>query len=346
MDYNQIIFPSQIKEYLSSNQISQMQLKDGTIINITDAQYNPQQNNQKEEMVLEPGEEEAHNHHRIELGYFGHHFQTEYSEICPDCLNQGGVIKKRKNYVLYVSNNCSEKDVALKHKIKKKEKEIIQDQIKEQIQEQIKDKIEEQIKENIEEQIQEQIKEDIEEQIQEHIEDQINEHIQEQINEQQQNQEQQILKEEIKEEIKEEKKGDGDIIVERYVECNDVPIIDEKIILKKDEDKKEEILCNECKNEEEINNLEQKENICNECKEEKNVQNEDNIDNEVQGQENNINNVQEQEGENDMEKQNVNEIGEENICDDCQVEQQNEGNDEQKVTNTVQVLIPENQNEN
>ena len=146
MDYNQIIFPSQIKEYLSSNQISQMQLKDGTIINITDAQYNPQQNNQKEEMVLEPGEEEAHNHHRIELGYFGHHFQTEYSEICPDCLNQGGVIKKRKNYVLYVSNNCSENDVALMHKIKKKEKEIIQDQIQEQIQEQIKDKIEEQIK--------------------------------------------------------------------------------------------------------------------------------------------------------------------------------------------------------
>ena len=44
----------------------------------------------------------------------------------------------------------------------------------------------------------------------------------------------------------------------------------------------------------------------------------------------------------------MNEIGEEeNLCDDCMIQQQNEeGNDEQKVTQTVQVLVPENQNEN
>ena len=60
---------------------------------------------------------------------------------------------------------------------------------------------------------------------------------------------------------------------------------------------------------------------------------------------------QEQEGEemNNIEQgQNMNEIGEEeNLCDDCMIQQQNEeGNDEQKVTQTVQVLVPENQNEN
>ena len=46
---------------------------------------------------------------------------------------------------------------------------------------------------------------------------------------------------------------------------------------------------------------------------------------------------------NDIEQQNVNEIGEENICDEYQAEQQNEGNEEQKMTTTVQVFVPENQ---
>ena len=73
-----------------------------------------------------------------------------------------------------------------------------------------------------------------------------------------------------------------EIIVERYVEYNDVPIVDEKIILKKDEDKKEEKFCDNCKNEE-INNLQQEEKVCNEGKEE---DKEENINNEVQGEEN------------------------------------------------------------
>ena len=69
-------------------------------------------------------------------------------------------------------------------------------------------------------------------------------------------------------------------------------------------------------------------------------------------EENNMNNIQSnEEGEemNQVEQENINEIGEEeNICDDGmnQNEQQKEGNEEQKLTKTVEVLIPENQNEN
>ena len=47
-----------------------------------------------------------------------------------------------------------------------------------------------------------------------------------------------------------------------------------------------------------------------------------------------------------MEQQNVNEEGEENLCDEGQEEQQNEGGEEPKLTTTVGVFIPENQNEN
>jgi hypothetical protein len=50
---------------------------------------------------------------------------------------------------------------------------------------------------------------------------------------------------------------------------------------------------------------------------------------------------------NNQEEENINEIGEdENICDECQEEAQNGASSEQKVTPTVQELIPENQNEN
>ena len=128
MELNQMILPNQIREVLASNEISQIQLKDGTIIKINEPQvpnYNMvKENNLNEVELEEEQEEEGHNHHKGEIGYFGHHFKTEYSEFCPDCLScGGGVIKRRKNYVLYVSKNCSESDVALKHKLKNKEKD-------------------------------------------------------------------------------------------------------------------------------------------------------------------------------------------------------------------------------
>ena len=347
-----MILPTQIREVLSSNEISQIQLKDGTIIRITDSnipQYNiasqeVQQSSSMNSVELEE-KEGGHNHHKG-MGYFGHHFKTQYyNKLCADCMIGGGVVKKRKNYVLYVSKNCTENDVALKHKLRKSEKQQIQENIQ-TVQEQIKENIEEQIKENIEEEIKENIEEEIKEQ--EQIPVQVEEN--------------QIEQKENEEQLK-NNEGEGqpeEIIMEGYVECNDVPILEEKIILRKDSNNKQENLCNECKNEtENINNIETNENICNECKEEINTENNEQQNNiehinneEVNVEENNMNNIQSnEEGEemNEMEQQNINEEGEEeNICDDGmnQNEQQKEGNEEQKLTKTVEVLIPENQNEN
>ena len=348
-----MILPTQIREVLSSNEISQIQLKDGTIIRITDSnipQYNiasqeVQQSSSMNSVELEE-KEGGHNHHKG-MGYFGHHFKTQYyNNLCADCMTGGGVVKKRKNYVLYVSKNCTENDVALKHKLRKSEKQQIQENIQ-TVQEQIKENIEEEIKENIEEQIKENIEEEIKEQ--EQIPVQVEEN--------------QIEQKENEEQLK-NNEGEGqpeEIIMEGYVESNDVPILEEKIILRKDSNNKQENLCNECKNEtENINNIETNENICNECKEEINTENneqqQNNIEHinneEVNVEENNMNNIQSnEEGEemNEIEQQNINEEGEEeNICDDGmnQNEQQKEGNEEQKLTKTVEVLIPENQNEN
>ena len=399
-----MILPTQIREVLSSNSISQIQLKDGTIMRIIDSNI-PQYNTTSQEIQqssmnsVEFEEKEGrHDHHKGGIGYFGHHFKTQYyNNYCADCMIGGGVIKKRKNYVLYVSKNCTENDVALKHKSRKSEKQQQKNQI-----------IQEQIKENIQEQI-EQIKENIEEQIKENIEEQI---IEEEQKEQEQIpvqiEENQIIQKESETQLKNNEGQPEEIIMEGYVECNEVPILEEKIILRKDENNKEENLCNECKNEninENINNIEEtKENICNECKREINIENNEqqsnieNVNNELNVEENNMNNIQsneegeevnqieqqegeeemnemahqegeeemnnieQQEGEeemneieyqegeemNNIEQQNINEIGgEENLCDDCMNnQQQNEGNEEQKITKTVQVLIPENQSEN
>ena len=88
--------------------------------------------------------------------------------------------------------------------------------------------------------------------------------------------ENQIEQKENEEQLK-NNEGEGqpeEIIMEGYVESNDVPILEEKIILRKDSNNKQENLCNECKNEtENINNIETNENICNECKEEINLEN-------------------------------------------------------------------------
>ena len=187
-----MVLPNKIREVLNSKEVVQIQLKDGTILKINDKKESnyifENKENKLNEIELEEEKEERHNHHKSGAGYFGQHFKTEYNELCPDCLNYGGVIKKRKNYVFYVSKNCTEGDVSLKNKSKKKEKESIQEKINEQIQEQIQ----EQIKEDIEENIQEQIKENIEEQIQEHIEEQIKENIEEQIKDQEQKEEQNL----------------------------------------------------------------------------------------------------------------------------------------------------------
>jgi hypothetical protein len=98
-----MILPTQIREVLSSNEISQIQLKDGTIIRITDSnipQYNiasqeVQQSSSMNSVELEE-KEGGHNHHKG-MGYFGHHFKTQYyNNLCADCMTGGGVVKKKK----------------------------------------------------------------------------------------------------------------------------------------------------------------------------------------------------------------------------------------------------------
>ena len=213
MESYQYILPTQVREYLKYNQVNQIQLKDGTIVQITDYIQEQKQN----QPIIQTGSkleenietEEGHNHHKDGIGYFGQHYKTQYSNLCEDCASSG-VIKKRQNYVLYVSKNCTERDVALKHKKRKEaaKSEIKeQEQIQEHIQEQIKEEINEKIKEQIQEHINEQIKEHIEEQIQEHIQEKINEkikeHLQEQIEEQKlENNNQEVIQE--NEQIKEE----------------------------------------------------------------------------------------------------------------------------------------------
>ena len=105
MENHQIIIPAQIREVLSSNAISHIQLKDGTILQITNSslpQYNTSSQEIQQSSAHEADFEEkegGHNHHKGGFGYFGHHFKTQYyNNVCTDCISGGGVIKKRKNY--------------------------------------------------------------------------------------------------------------------------------------------------------------------------------------------------------------------------------------------------------
>ena len=101
MEAPQTILPSLLQQALLSNDVAQIQLKDGTILTINDSA------SKNGQYIKEKGEN--HSHHKGDIGYFGHHFKTEYTKnVCPDCFNrEGAVIKKRQNYVLYVSKHCS-----------------------------------------------------------------------------------------------------------------------------------------------------------------------------------------------------------------------------------------------
>ena len=104
MEDTQMILPTQIRQVLASNNISQIQLKDGTILKITNS-TNPQycidskeaQQSSMKEVEFEE-KEGGHSHHKGGVGYFGHHFKTQYfNNLCADCMIGGGVIKKRQN---------------------------------------------------------------------------------------------------------------------------------------------------------------------------------------------------------------------------------------------------------
>ena len=105
MSYAQTISPDEIYQTIAANEISKPELKDGTILKI-----NP---NLKGKDNQKMNGQERHNHHQDGIGSFGQHFKTEYSSVCPGCISgPGAIIKKRQNYVLYVSKNVTEANIS------------------------------------------------------------------------------------------------------------------------------------------------------------------------------------------------------------------------------------------
>ena len=124
------ILPEEIHQTIANNQVSQINLKDGTILTISESNNLAQNNlnlkgktslinrkkNKKENGQKNSNDKSIHNHYKGDIGSFGQHFQTEYSQVCPDCMEgPGGIIKRRKNYVLYVSKNITEANISKRH---------------------------------------------------------------------------------------------------------------------------------------------------------------------------------------------------------------------------------------
>ena len=133
MQTTAVIFPNEIQQTLAANQnqVSQLTLKDGTILKITPKTNLLSQNNfilrdkvtlikrkhKNENLQKNTNDDGVHNHHQDGMGSFGQHFKTEYSPVCPDCTDgPGGVIKQRQNYILYVSKNVTEENLSNKRK--------------------------------------------------------------------------------------------------------------------------------------------------------------------------------------------------------------------------------------
>ena len=102
---------------LATNQISELKLKDGTIMKVMPETGNSSQNSYNLNYTQTFQNKEQHNHHQDGIGSFGQHFKTEYSQVCPDCMNGAGVLKQRQNYVLYVSKNVTEENISQKKKM-------------------------------------------------------------------------------------------------------------------------------------------------------------------------------------------------------------------------------------
>ena len=106
------ISQNEIFQTIATNQISELQLKDGTVLKIIPNTNNSSQNNYNLNYTQNLQSKEKHNHHQDGIGSFGQHFKTEYSQICPECMEGAGVLKQRQNYVLYVSKNVTEENIS------------------------------------------------------------------------------------------------------------------------------------------------------------------------------------------------------------------------------------------
>jgi len=136
MESIQSITTNEVPQALATNQVTEILLKDGTVLKLAgnsnaksqekyilrhpgqDSTYVQNQvvttetNTQQNRTVLmgNKAKQHAHNFKDGNLGAFGQHYRTEYNDVCTHSLKAKGKLKQRKNYVLYVSKNCTEEN--------------------------------------------------------------------------------------------------------------------------------------------------------------------------------------------------------------------------------------------
>lgn len=141
MESIQSITTNEVPQALATNQVTEILLKDGTVLKLAgNSNTNSQEKyilrhlgkdstfaqNQvvatgQTQTVLKMGDktkQHAHNFKDGNMGAFGQHYRTEYNDVCTHSLNAKGKLKQRKNYVLYVSKNCTENNISRKNRRK------------------------------------------------------------------------------------------------------------------------------------------------------------------------------------------------------------------------------------
>ena len=136
MESIQSITTDEVPQALASNQVTEILLKDGTILKLAgNSNTNSQEkyilrgldkdstlaqnqvittesNPLQGRTVLMGNKTKPHYHNFKDgnMGQFGQHYRTEYNDVCTHSLKAKGKLKQRKNYVLYVSKNCTEEN--------------------------------------------------------------------------------------------------------------------------------------------------------------------------------------------------------------------------------------------
>ena len=136
MESIQSITTDEVPQALASNQVTEILLKDGTVLKLAG---NSNTNFQEKYILRQAGKDSTlsqnqviatesnplqgrtvlmgnktkphyHNFKDGNMGQFGQHYRTEYNDVCTHSLKAKGKLKQRKNYVLYVSKNCTEEN--------------------------------------------------------------------------------------------------------------------------------------------------------------------------------------------------------------------------------------------
>jgi hypothetical protein len=136
MESIQSITTNEVPQALATNQVTEILLKDGTVLKLAgNSNSNSQEkyilrhpgkdgtfvqnqaitteNNTQQPRAVVLGDKAKQHHHNFKdgnLGAFGQHYRTEYNDVCTHLLKAKGKLKQRKNYVLYVSKNCTEEN--------------------------------------------------------------------------------------------------------------------------------------------------------------------------------------------------------------------------------------------